>query len=66
MRVRVHERRRQADEVKINYLVVAEFDSPVHFDAQHWAGGTTYPYDITCRLDSFEHASWTEVRPISR
>ena len=50
---------------KVNYLVVAEFDSPVHFDAHHWAGGDSYPYAITCRLDSFEHASCTEVSPTS-
>jgi len=36
---------------KYDYLVSAEFDKPVQFDAQRWA------YDITCRLDSFEHAT---------
>jgi hypothetical protein len=36
---------------KYAYLVNAEFDKPVQFDAQHWAN------DITCRLDSFEHAT---------
>jgi hypothetical protein len=41
---------------KYHYLVDADFNAPVHFDAQHWAGGS-YPYNITCRLDSFEHAT---------
>ena len=36
---------------KTNYLVDVDFGKPVHFDAQKWA------YDITCRLDSFEHAT---------
>ena len=36
---------------KYNYLVDADFDKAVHFDAQQWA------YDITCRLDSFGHAT---------
>lgn len=36
---------------KYDYLVSAEFDKPVQFDAQRWA------YDITCRLDSYEHAT---------
>lgn len=36
---------------KYDYLVAAEFNKPIQFDAQRWA------YDITCRLDSFEHAT---------
>jgi hypothetical protein len=36
---------------KYDYLVTADFDKPVQFDPEGWA------YDITCRLDSFEHAT---------
>jgi len=36
---------------KFDYLVDADFGKPAHFDAQKWA------YNITCRLDSFEHAT---------
>ena len=41
---------------KHNYLVDADFDKAVNFDEQHWAGGS-YPYNIVCRLDSYEHAT---------
>jgi hypothetical protein len=41
---------------KHDYLVDADFEKPVKFDAQHWAGGN-YPYDIVCRLDSDKHAT---------
>jgi hypothetical protein len=36
---------------KYDYLVSADFDRPAQFDTQRWAS------DITCRLDSFEHAT---------
>jgi hypothetical protein len=42
---------------KHDYLVDADFDKPVKFDARHWAGGNSYPYDIVCRLDSYKHAT---------
>jgi len=42
---------------KHDYLVDADFDKAVKFDARHWAGGNSYPYDIVCRLDSDEHAT---------
>jgi hypothetical protein len=42
---------------KHDYLVDADFAQPVKFDAQHWAGGNSYPYDIVCRLDSYNHAT---------
>jgi hypothetical protein len=43
---------------KHNYLVDADFRKPVQFDAQHWdTGSKSYPYGISCRLDSFEHAT---------
>ncbi len=42
---------------KHDYLVDADFDKPVAFNAQHWAGGNSYPYDIVCRLDSNKHAT---------
>jgi len=43
---------------KTDYLVDADFSSPVRFDANHWSMGSDhYPYSITCRLDSFEHAT---------
>lgn len=45
------------------YLVDVDFDRPVDFDSQHWAGGSTYPYDIVCRLDSFEHATCRYLPP---
>jgi hypothetical protein len=32
------------------YMVDADFDKPVQFDKEQWA------YDLTCRLDSVEHA----------
>ena len=42
---------------KHDYLVDADFDKPVKFDSGHWAGGSSYPYDIVCRLDSYNHAT---------
>jgi hypothetical protein len=45
------------------YLVTANFDRPVDFDAQHWAGGSTYPYNIVCRLDSVDHATCRYLPP---
>jgi len=45
---------------KHNYLVSADFERPVHFDSQQWAGGSTYPYGIICRLDSLEDATCRE------
>jgi hypothetical protein len=44
---------------KYKYLVNTDFDSPVHFDAQQWAG---LKGDMVCRLDSFEHATCTVQR----
>lgn len=41
---------------KHDYLVDADFEKPVKFDAQHWAGGI-YPYSIECRLDFYQHAT---------
>src|SRR5580692_514187 len=46
---------------KHDYLVDADFEKPVKFDAQHWAGGSSYPYNIVCRLDSFEHATCQDM-----
>jgi len=37
---------------KYKYLVDAEFDKPVHYDARKWSSD-----DIICRLDSFRHAT---------
>jgi len=43
---------------KHDYLVVADFNKPVHFNAQKWdTGSKSYPYEIVCRLDSVEHAT---------
>jgi hypothetical protein len=41
---------------KHDYLVDTDFEKPVKFDARHWAGGNSYPYNIVCRLDSYQHA----------
>lgn len=42
---------------KHNYLVTAYFDKPVEFDTNHFdLGSKTYPYAISCRLDSTEKA----------
>jgi hypothetical protein len=37
---------------KYKYLVDADFDRTVHYDAQKWSSD-----DITCRLDSIAHAT---------
>ena len=50
---------------KKDYLVDADFDKPIIFDADHWAGipevktplNSNMAGDINCRLDSFKHAS---------
>ncbi len=39
---------------KFKYLVSVQFDKPVHFDAQHWAGLNG---EIVCRLDSYKDAA---------
>jgi hypothetical protein len=39
---------------KFKYLVSVQFDRPVHFDAQHWAGLSG---EIVCRLDSYKNAT---------
>jgi hypothetical protein len=39
---------------KFKYLVGVQFDEPVHFDAQHWAGLNG---EIVCRLDSYKDAT---------
>jgi len=49
--------------VKHYYLVDADFDKAVDFDSDHWAGGSTYPYDIVCRLDSFDDATCRYLPP---
>jgi hypothetical protein len=42
---------------KHDYLVDADFEKPVKFNAQHLAGANSYPYDIVCRLDSYKNAT---------
>jgi hypothetical protein len=49
---------------KTNYLVDVDFDKPVKFDKDGWAGNErptllskTLAGSISCRLDSFKHAS---------
>lgn len=43
------------------YLVDADFDAPVQFDANHWSlGEQDYPYSISCRLDSVSHATCSQ------
>jgi hypothetical protein len=39
---------------KFKYLVSVQFDKPVHFDSQHWAGLNG---EIVCRLDSYKDAT---------
>jgi hypothetical protein len=49
---------------KTNYLVDVDFDKPPKFDKDNWAGNErptvlskTLAGSISCRLDSFKHAS---------
>jgi hypothetical protein len=53
---------------KTNYLVDVDFDKPVHFNSDNWAGIPAVPTTlnqtmagtISCRLDSFKHATCTD------
>jgi hypothetical protein len=45
---------KNVSDTNYKYLVDIDFDRPLHFDDQQWAGLNN---DITCRLDSFEHAT---------